>query len=457
MLKRKGEFIMIPNAIPFKQFITRRLEHLNIRFLVLSILLIFVATFYQSLNSNIENNAQSVEGISKYLDNLISTNDRAELQKILKSVSVSRKTEITLIRNGYIFSTSGVLSELDQVFKKPSGFELQNKFFGVNGYYIKLSGLKDGELYIFSPWSTVIKDIFSSFVFLSIAISLLLFAYFRRLQLLLNKSIAPLIDLQQDINGLLVGKKLNTDPQEILELEDIRLALLNTSLELDNAKEFLATEKAKKLNAEAYKKLIHDLHNPVSALRDSIRIVNDPEFDDEAKAEAVKLIPVIADQLLSQVKSAKKNLEFESVNLQKRDVTECLQQCLFLIKANNKENKTIISNIADEKLVIPHDPILLQRALLNLMENGLEFSKGKIEITAKKHSDYVSIEISDDGSGMNREDIPVYFQGRGKSSKADRQAFGLSSTNHIARIHGGKLIYSKNKNGGASFELRLGL
>ena len=294
-------------------------------------------------------------------------------------------------------------------------------------------------------------------MFLSIAISLLLFAYFRRLQLLLNKSIAPLTDLQQDINGLLLGKKLNTDPQEILELEDIRLALSNTSLELENAKEFLATEKAKKLNAEAYKKLIHDLHNPVSALRDSIRIVNDPEFDNESKAEAIKLIPVIADQLWSQVKSAKKNLEFESVNLQKRDVTECLEQCLFLIKANNKENKTIIANIANEKLVIPHDPILLQRALLNLMENGLEFSKEKIEITAKKHSDYVSIEISDDGSGMNREDIPVYFQGRGKSSKADRQAFGLSSTNHIARIHGGKLIYSKNKNGGASFEIRLGL
>ena len=58
---------------------------------------------------------------------------------------------------------------------------------------------------------------------------------------------------------------------------------------------------------------------------------------------------------------------------------------------------------------------------------------------------------------MNQEDIPVYFQGRGKSSKADRQAFGLSSTNHIARIHGGKLIYTKNAYGGASFELRLNL
>ena len=441
------------NTIPYKIFIAKRLKSLNIKFLALSIVLIFMATFYQSLNSNIESNVQSIVGISRYLDNLNSTNDRAELQKILKSVSDSHGTQIKLVKNGYVFSSSEGLGELDQTFKKPFGLEFKNNILGLDGFSLKIRKLNDGEIYIFSTWTPIIKNVLSSFVFLSIAFLVLLLAYFRKLKLLLDKSISPLSDLQQDINGLLIGKKLDTEPQEILELEDIRLALLNTSLELENSKEFLATEMAKKLNAEAYKKLIHDLHNPVSALRDSIRIVSDPEFDDEAKAEAVKLIPVIADQLLSQVISAKKNLEFESANLQKRDVGECLEQCLFLIKANNKDNKTIISHITDEELIIPHDPILLQRALLNLMENGLEFSKEKIEITAKKYSSYLSIEISDDGSGMNQEDIPVYFQGRGKSSKADRQAFGLSST----RIHGGKLIYTKNENGGANFELRLNL
>ncbi|MFA6236254.1 MAG: HAMP domain-containing sensor histidine kinase [Bacteriovorax sp.] len=448
---------MSHNTIPFKTFIAKRLKSLNVKFLALSILLIFMAIFYQSLSSNIESNVQSIAGISSYLDNLNSTNDRAELQKILRSVSDSHGTQIKLVKDDHVFSSSEGLGELDQSFKKQSGLKFTNNIFGLDGFSIKIRKLNDGEIYIFSAWTPIIKNILSSFMFLSIAISVLLMAYFRKLKLLLDKSISPLSDLQQDINGLLVGKKLDTRPQVILELEDIRLALLNTSLELENSKEFLATEKAKKLNAEAYKKLIHDLHNPVSALRDSIRIVNDPEFDNEAKTEAVKLIPVIADQLLSQVKSAKKNLEFESANFQKRDVGECLEQCLFLIKANNKENKTIVSHIADEKLVIPHDPILLQRALLNLMENGLEFSKEKIVITAKKYSHYLSIEISDDGRGMNQEDIPVYFQGRGKSSKADRQAFGLSSTNHIARIHGGKLIYTKNEYGGASFELRLNL
>ena len=63
----------------------------------------------------------------------------------------------------------------------------------------------------------------------------------------------------------------------------------------------------------------------------------------------------------------------------------------------------------------------------------------------------------DDGPGMKEENIPIYFQGRGNSNKANRQAYGLSSTNHIVRNHGGKLIYKKSELGGANFEIRLGV
>jgi signal transduction histidine kinase len=58
---------------------------------------------------------------------------------------------------------------------------------------------------------------------------------------------------------------------------------------------------------------------------------------------------------------------------------------------------------------------------------------------------------------MDETKVPVYLQGRGQSGKANRQAFGLSSTNHIVRSHGGKLIYRKSDLGGSSFEIRLGV
>ena len=74
-----------------------------------------------------------------------------------------------------------------------------------------------------------------------------------------------------------------------------------------------------------------------------------------------------------------------------------------------------------------------------------------------KNNNQASIRVCDDGVGMDENKVSVYLQGRGQSGKANRQAFGLSSTNHIVRSHGGKLIYKRSDLGGASFEIRLGV
>lgn len=438
------------NTLTFYEYISKRLKGLNARFALVVVLLIAITVFLQTFISIKENNIQSVLGISSYIENLVSINDRSELQKILKSLASSHGTKLRLIRDNRILSSSESLEELDQEMLVKNNIQLY-------GFYTWIDQKDGTKVAIFSSWAPIVEQVLLLTSLLSVSILIVLFLYFRRLQTVIGKSLSPLENLQHDINGLLSGKFIETSPLQIEELESIRLTLFHTFMELENAKEVLANEKAKKLSSDAYKRLIHDLHNPVSALRNSINIATNMEFDEVSRSEAMNIIPIIAEQLLLQVKSAKKNLEFESINLQNKNLNECLEQCLYLISANNKENKKIIAHCEDQNIVIPHDPILLQRAILNLMENGLEFSKEKIEISTKKYDDYISIEVSDDGCGMNRDDIATYFQGRGKSSKADREAYGLSSTNHIARIHGGKLIYSKNKNGGASFEIRLGV
>ena len=65
------------------------------------------------------------------------------------------------------------------------------------------------------------------------------------------------------------------------------------------------------------------------------------------------------------------------------------------------------------------------------------------------------IRVSDDGDGMDEGAVSLFLQGRGRSCKADRDAIGLSSANHIVRTHGGKIVYRKSPLGGAAFEIRL--
>jgi signal transduction histidine kinase len=120
-------------------------------------------------------------------------------------------------------------------------------------------------------------------------------------------------------------------------------------------------------------------------------------------------------------------------------------------------SKTIISSIPEGGMMVPHDPVLLKRALINLLENGIEAANSIVRVSILQIENMAMIKVCDDGPGMDEMKIPIFFQGRGQSGKANRQAFGLSSTNHIVRSHGGKLIYRKSDLGGSSFEIRLGV
>lgn len=112
--------------------------------------------------------------------------------------------------------------------------------------------------------------------------------------------------------------------------------------------------------------------------------------------------------------------------------------------------------VPDGPVIAAHDPDLLQRAIINLLENGIEAAGSKVRVALHQSSEGASITISDDGPGMDESQVSLHLQGRGQSSKADRQAFGLSSANHIVRAHGGRIIYRRGELGGASFEIRLG-
>jgi signal transduction histidine kinase len=167
-------------------------------------------------------------------------------------------------------------------------------------------------------------------------------------------------------------------------------------------------------------------------------------------------IPRIADQILNQVTAAKKNLEEEAVSLRESNIVKCIEESIAQVNALTLR-KSIVSTISEGSVIVAHDPVLLKRALINLLENGVEAANSVVRVSILQSENMAMIKVCDDGPGMDETKIPIYFQGRGQSGKANRQAFGLSSTNHIVRSHGGKLIYRKSDLGGSCFEIRLGV
>lgn len=424
---------------------------------------IIVSVLFSGLffNYKINSDKKIISALSPYLSTLVVSSDRPELMRVLKSVSSNAQSQLVLIQDDMVLASTRGLEELDRSFVWSSS---QAQMLGakISGHSLFISeDIKSPNQNIGAASVVMISDlsqilwvtlaIFCSVLFLSFGASLFL-SY--RTQKTIKKALAPLEQLQSDIKSLIDGKETETSPLMIAELEDIRNTVAQTKNNLDNAKDKLAEVKAKKLSAEAYKSLIHDLHNPVAALRQMVSLSQDETVDAETKTEAMNSLPRITDQILNQVTAAKKNLEENVVALRELNIIECVKDSVNQIKALESSKKLLIDYNADQVLV-PHDPNLLKRALTNLIENGLEAASSEVMVSVKNQDRHISIFVSDDGQGMDESLIPIYFQGRGQSGKANRQALGLSSTNHIVKSHGGKLIYRKNQCGGSSFEIRL--
>ncbi|MEZ4872648.1 MAG: HAMP domain-containing sensor histidine kinase [Bdellovibrionales bacterium] len=356
-----------------------------------------------------------------------------------------------------MFATSGEVTELDRPFVKPNTklrfFEMD---FGLDEV-ITTTAIRDGVvIYILSPLLPSIKSTVGIFIAVFVASILISLFSARQMRRAIKTALLPMDQLHAEIRGLVSDIAPNSAPIQIRELEEIRNTVCSTKVALENAKDQLAENKAKKLSSDSYKRLIHDLHNPVAALRQMATLANDEAQDNETKIEATIAMTRLVDQILSQVTAAKKNLEEEPIALRELNIIECVQEGVRQVQSLSGE-KSIIANFDSEEVNVPHDPTLLKRAIVNLLENGIEAAKSQVRISIVKNNNQAFIRVCDDGLGMDENKVSVYFQGRGQSGKANRQAFGLSSTNHIVRSHGGKLIYKRSDLGGASFEIRLGV
>jgi signal transduction histidine kinase len=415
-----------------------------------------------NLSNQINTNKKILNALSPYIMTQVEVNDRNEINRILHSVTKTDNSKLVLVKDGNIFSTTGDIQEIDLPFAAPLiNFELLGGFFTKNQIIVtntlqRNASSSMSKLYFYSPLRPIIVNLLGimGLVFItSILVSILVSWRTRRS---LKKALKPLEQLHEEIRNLKLIAQETSTPIRIKELEDIRQTINGTRTELIIANEKNAEQKAKVLNSESYKQLIHDLHSPVLSLRHMIWLQSSLDADAATKLEALELVPGIAEQILMQVTAAKRNLENDPNDFQEADLRNCIRESFYQVRSAFKDHRDkIILNLPETPILVKHDSAMLKRAVVNLLENGLEASKNKVILSLGTNGTYTSIKVSDDGDGLSEEKVSLYLQGRGQSSKANRQAFGLSSTNHIVRTHGGKVIYQKSNLGGASFEIRL--
>ena len=106
------------------------------------------------------------------------------------------------------------------------------------------------------------------------------------------------------------------------------------------------------------------------------------------------------------------------------------------------------------------DRVSLERAIVNLINNAIKFTPegGAVRVLAGQDGAGVTIEVADNGAGIEPQDLPRVFERFYKADRARRAGgtgLGLAVVKHTAEAHGGRVEAESRLGEGSTFRIWL--
>ena len=250
---------------------------------------------------------------------------------------------------------------------------------------------------------------------------------------------------------------------KIKEFEDALCSFVNMK---DNLKMSLEKQwHAEQLQREQIAALAHDLKTPLTIIQGNIDLINETELDDEQRLYA-DYITESSSQISIYIKALidiSRTVAGYQLHLEEIDISDYMEQ--IETQANSLcLTKGICLHIEmDAELgVLKADKLLLERAIMNVISNALDYSppQGTIYVTIQKADHFLHISITDEGSGFTPEAIhhaqEQFFMGDKSRTSNMHFGMGLYITSSIIKQHDGQLILSNSKKtGGAQVIIKI--
>jgi two-component system, OmpR family, sensor kinase len=187
----------------------------------------------------------------------------------------------------------------------------------------------------------------------------------------------------------------------------------------------------------------HELRTPLARIRVALEIaVEDPDGAKDVLLDVGTDLDEI-DQLIADILTTAR-LEGENASVERRParLDDIVQQAAkrFLARHPNRSLETPLV----EESVIDCDPLLLRRAIDNLLDNAAKYSEvgTQVRLAVRTNGTHVTFEISDRGVGMNEDELeraftPFWRADGSRTRKTGGVGLGLALARRIARAHGG--------------------
>ncbi|MBN8921821.1 MAG: two-component sensor histidine kinase [Rhodanobacter sp. 68-29] len=212
--------------------------------------------------------------------------------------------------------------------------------------------------------------------------------------------------------------------------------------------------------------LSHELRSPLARLhlildlaqRSGSAAEAEPYFR-QAEQEIARLDRMTGDMLaLSRMEGGLPGMERERLDFAEL-ARDCLRQAGLEADARGIGLQWLP---ADGPVEVVGSPVLLERAVANLVSNAVKYSPegGSVELSVRAEAGQAECVVRDHGPGVPEDELDSLFRPffRGSNAAhAEGHGLGLAIAQRVAKVHGGEILARNGEGGGLEVRLRLPL
>ena len=225
-------------------------------------------------------------------------------------------------------------------------------------------------------------------------------------------------------------------------------------------------ERTEKINLSLRRNLVHDLKTPLTVIRGYAETLQHDEVlqDEELRVEFVGGIVDSCDRLLDDLKDILEPMGHNwKPSYADFDVAQLLQRTVMAERHTERaHHHKIVLNGTDGPMMVEADPRKFRRVVENLLSNAVKYSPGigkTVTVTLAKDGDEFSVDVKDDGIGMNDIQLARVLNDAGRvvddELGIEGSGFGLESARKVMEAHQGRLTAASAPGRGTTFTIAL--
>ncbi|MFQ5883275.1 MAG: sensor histidine kinase [Candidatus Methylomirabilales bacterium] len=210
----------------------------------------------------------------------------------------------------------------------------------------------------------------------------------------------------------------------------------------------------------------HELQTPLTILKGELEVaLRSPRSPDEYQRtlkSALEEIDRIAHLVEGLLLLARADAGVLRMDRRPVDLAQLVEEIYGQTKVLADNHALTLDLGPVEPLTIQGDYERLRRLLLNLVDNGIKYTPpgGRLTVSLKRNGEWASLQVTDTGIGLSREEQDRVFQrfyraGEARSQDERGAGLGLCIARSIAEAHAGKVHVESSPGQGSTFTVLL--